>query len=48
VFEQSLDWIAKREIFESGCMGSGSYEDATVSLAPACEGVVATERRRMQ
>ncbi|WP_394828581.1 ABC transporter substrate-binding protein [Pendulispora albinea] len=36
VFEQSFDWIAKHEIFESGCMGSGSYDDATVSMAPAC------------
>ncbi len=32
VFEQSFDWIAKHEIFESGSMGSGNYEDATVSM----------------
>ncbi|WP_315830756.1 ABC transporter substrate-binding protein [Bradyrhizobium prioriisuperbiae] len=35
VFEQSFDWIAKHEIFESGSMGSGSYENATVSMALA-------------
>ncbi len=33
VFEQSFDWIAKREIFAEGEMGSGKYEDAVVSLA---------------
>jgi hypothetical protein len=33
VFEQSFAWIAKREIFEDGKMGSGRYEDAVVSLA---------------
>ena len=33
VFEQSFAWIAKREIFEAGKMGSGRYEDAVVSLA---------------
>jgi len=34
VFEQSFDWIAKHDIFESGSMGSGSYEQAMVSLSP--------------
>ena len=33
VFEESFDWIAKREIFAEGQMGSGKYEDAVVSLA---------------
>ncbi len=33
VFEQSFAWIAKREIFEDGKMGSGRYEDAVVTLA---------------
>ena len=33
VFEESFAWIAKREIFEAGKMGSGRYEDAVVSLA---------------
>ena len=33
VFEESFDWIAKREIFAEGEMGSGKYEDAVVSLA---------------
>lgn len=31
-FEQSFDWIAKHEIFESGQMGSGRYEDAVVGF----------------
>lgn len=35
VFEQSFDWIAKHEIFESGSMGSGNYEEATVKMALA-------------
>jgi NMT1/THI5 like protein len=35
VFEQSFDWIAKHEIFESGSMGSGNYEASVVSMAPA-------------
>ena len=26
-------WIAKREIFEDGNIGTGRYEDAVVSLA---------------
>jgi hypothetical protein len=37
-FEQSFAWIAEREIFSDGNMGSGRYEDAVVSLertAPA-------------
>jgi len=33
VFEESFAWIAKREIFADGNMGSGRYEDAVVSLA---------------
>jgi hypothetical protein len=33
VFEESFAWIAKREIFEDGNMGTGRYEDAVVSLA---------------
>ena len=33
VFEESFAWIAKREIFESGKMGSGNYEDSAVTLA---------------
>jgi len=35
VFEQSFAWIAKREIFEAGKMGSGRYEDAVVTLGGA-------------
>ena len=31
-FEQSFDWIAKRNIFPEGGMGAGRYEDAVVSL----------------
>ena len=31
-FEQSFEWIAKHEIFESGQMGSGTYENAIVCL----------------
>jgi ABC-type nitrate/sulfonate/bicarbonate transport system substrate-binding protein len=34
VFEQSFDWIAQREIFAEGRMGSGDYDKATVSFAP--------------
>lgn len=34
-FEQSFDWIARHEIFESGQMGSGTYEDAVVCLGAA-------------
>src|SRR5215467_1803292 len=33
VFEESFAWIAERELFEAGGMGSGSYEQSTVSLA---------------
>jgi ABC-type nitrate/sulfonate/bicarbonate transport system substrate-binding protein len=32
VFEESFKWIAEREIFKPGEMGSGRYEDACVSL----------------
>jgi ABC-type nitrate/sulfonate/bicarbonate transport system substrate-binding protein len=35
VFEDSFAWIAEREIFEAGSMGSGSYDESTVSLAAA-------------
>jgi len=35
VFEQSFDWIAKHEIFAAGSMGSGNYDEATVSMALA-------------
>jgi hypothetical protein len=35
VFEQSFEWIARHEIFETGKMGSGKYQDAVVSLAVA-------------
>jgi hypothetical protein len=31
-FEQSVDWIARHEIFAEGRMGSGDYDKATVSL----------------
>jgi hypothetical protein len=34
VFEASYAWIASREIFDAGGMGSGSYEQATVTLEP--------------
>jgi hypothetical protein len=34
-FEQSFSWIAEREIFEASGMGSGRYEEAVVSYAPA-------------
>ena len=33
VFEESFAWIAEREIFEPGKMGSGKYEDSAVTLA---------------
>jgi hypothetical protein len=33
VYEQSFAWIARHEMFETGKMGSGKYEDAVVSLA---------------
>ncbi len=32
VFEESFEWIARRGIFPEGQMGSGKYEEATVSL----------------
>jgi len=32
VFEESFAWIAKREIFADGKMGTGRYEDAVVTL----------------
>ena len=33
VFEESFDWIATRNLFPEGGMGSGDYEKAVVSLA---------------
>ena len=33
VFEDSFAWIAERELFDAGSMGSGSYEQSIVSLA---------------
>jgi len=33
VYQQSFDWIARREIFAEGGMGAGDYEKATVSFA---------------
>jgi hypothetical protein len=33
VFEDSFAWIAERGLFETGAMGSGSYEQSVVSLA---------------
>ena len=33
VFEESFRWIAEREIFPEGQMGSGRYESAVISLA---------------
>ena len=35
MFEQAFDWIAQREIFPPGAMGSGRYNDAILSLAQA-------------
>lgn len=35
VFADSFAWIAEREIFEAGAMGTGDYEQSTVSLGPA-------------
>lgn len=35
VFEESFHWIAEHAIFPEGQMGSGIYEQAVVSLAPA-------------
>ena len=34
-FERSFAWVAERHIFADGTMGSGSYQDATVSLETA-------------
>ena len=33
VFEESFDWIARHEIFSEGRMGSGDYDQATISFA---------------
>jgi hypothetical protein len=33
VFEQSFDWIGKHGIFSEGRMGSGNYDQATISFA---------------
>jgi hypothetical protein len=33
VFEQSFDWIEKHGIFPEGRMGSGDYDQATISFA---------------
>ncbi|MGH9716882.1 MAG: ABC transporter substrate-binding protein [Candidatus Acidiferrales bacterium] len=33
VFEQSFEWIAERDIFPEGTMGSGKYEQSCVSLS---------------
>ena len=33
VFEQAFNWIAEREIFPAGQMGTGRYETAVLSLA---------------
>lgn len=33
VYQQSFDWIARREIFAEGGMGAGDYDKATVSFA---------------
>jgi hypothetical protein len=35
VYEQSFDWIAKHEIFAEGRMGSGDYDQSTISFAAA-------------
>jgi NitT/TauT family transport system substrate-binding protein len=35
VFEQSFDWIERHGIFPEGRMGSGDYDQATISLAAA-------------
>jgi len=32
VFEESFEWIARRQIFPEGSMGAGSYDQAVVSL----------------
>jgi len=33
VYQQSFDWIARREIFAEGGMGAGDYDKATISFA---------------
>ena len=33
VFEESFRWIAERDIFAAGTMGSGNYESSAISLA---------------
>lgn len=33
VFEKSFNWIARHEIFSEGRMGSGDYDQATISFA---------------
>ena len=33
VFEESFDWIASRNLFPEGGMGSGSYEKSVITLA---------------
>jgi hypothetical protein len=33
VYEESFQWIAERDIFEEGGMGSCAYDQAVVSLA---------------
>jgi hypothetical protein len=33
VFEESFEWIAARNLFPEGGMGSGSYERSVISLA---------------
>ena len=35
VFEESFEWIAERNIFPEGTMGSGDYEKSVVTLEPA-------------
>jgi hypothetical protein len=33
IFEESFRWIAERNIFPEGEMGSGNYDEAVISLA---------------
>ncbi|HEX9921207.1 MAG TPA: hypothetical protein VGD99_00965 [Anaerolineae bacterium] len=33
IFEESFRWIAERNIFSEGEMGSGNYDEAVISLA---------------
>ena len=35
MFDQAFDWIAQREIFPTGEMGAGRYDEAILSLAQA-------------